>query len=109
MSYIAHLNRLTGILPDHQYGLFTTDRPFFQSSFYESWEGIRQDTRFETGILDISTAYTCFGDPPLPVTLIYDHDNKHIKSLRGEMDIRELLKWIPEDKQKHQRKGVAHE
>ena len=109
MQYLARLNRMRERLPDQQYGLFTTDKTLFTSALYKSWVSLRQDSRFTAGILDISTAYTCFGDPPLPVTFIYDGENKYVHSLRGDRNIRELLKWIPAGNKKHKRKGVGNE
>ncbi|BFN36553.1 hypothetical protein [Fidelibacter multiformis] len=109
MQYLTRLNRMQGQLPDVQYGLFTTDKIFFTSSIYESCISLRQDSRFTIGILDVSTAYACFGDPPLPVTFIYDGEHKYVRSLRGDRDIRELLKWIPSNHKQHERKGVGNE
>jgi hypothetical protein len=109
VQYLARLNRMQEKLPDVQYGLFTTDKTFFTSCIYESCISLRQDSRFTIGILNVSTAYTCFGDPPLPVTFIYDGEHTYVHSLRGDRDIRELLQWIPANHKQHERKGVGNE
>ncbi|MDD3807697.1 MAG: hypothetical protein PHE86_06675 [Candidatus Marinimicrobia bacterium] len=106
LQYLTHINEMTMLLPDHQYGLFTTDKTLFTSSFYETWDAIRQDPRIKIGIIEISTAYALFSDPPLPISFIYNQENHHIYSLRGDRNIRELLKCLPGNNQKQEKKEI---
>ena len=106
MSYLSQLNKNTERLPDFQYGLFTTDRNLFQSVYYKNWNSLNIDDRFLLGMLDMNTSFRIFSDPPLPSTFLYDENNNLIKSLRGEMQIREIMDWIPDVNRKNYKKGV---
>lgn len=106
MSYLSQLNKNTALLPDFQYGLFTTDKNLFQSVYYKNWCSLHTDDRFSIGMLDINTSFRLFSDPPLPTTYLYNENHELIKSLRGEVQIREIRDWIPDTNRKNHKKGV---
>jgi hypothetical protein len=106
MSYLSQLNKHSDRLPDFQYGLFTTDRNLFQSVYYKNWDSLQNDSRISIGMLDVNISSYLFSDPPLPSTFLYNEDHELIKSLRGEVQIREIMDWIPDANHKKQKKGV---
>jgi len=106
MSYLSQLNKNTALLPDFQYGLFTTDRNLFQSVYYKNWDSLQCDQRFIIGMLDINVCFRLFSDPPLPSTFIYNDNHELLKSLRGEVQIRDIIDWSPDTNRKNHKKGV---